>query len=849
MKGHLNRKARGQSTVLIAMMIVVLLGMVGLAVDVGNTYAEQRSTVRATNAASIAAMDVMIRGGSDAGVAQAIRGSFQSNGIQIQDDPNVPLTQGQRRVESVYLDVAGNPIGNCRVGYCLDGIPTGAAYVQVNVNGLVDTYFARVVGTRTLPVNARAFAGRCWPTENTYPIAISSADLDKNGFVPPSDEAQKQFYGLYSDNTLTEPKTQRRIYLKENMSAPGSFSWLAWKGDSSYTNENGLQAMMEKGGNLSKGFQEVTPWPDAKDPAPTKNGVVVYPQYPNQIGATDWIFGNKGLSWSTDLKAALQFHVDNRTKMNLPIVSKVVTVDGVNAFYMQRMGTFYLRGFSQQGGANASLDLVYLGDSSEVACLVTNLEQIVNVPGVPTNSLGPIPNSLGIDGTVWLYPRWKELTQPNQPVAFVFILDVSGSMSWNFDGYGTKSATINKEANSSGGKDYLCENPDNPNPSGLPYTDTCNGGPNDPWRKFSERRIVVARDAIKNFIDRMDDNDTMKIVSFSTDESATNGTKFSEVAPTGDWAIDKAKFRTAADTLGRINSDRGRTSGGTPGANGVAQARNVLETAPNKAPNGKEYKKVVIYLTDGVANQWFPNGGRNDATDICPGYGGDKAQNVAFCQIGITDGGRMRPITAMIDQADQLRADDEKTAVFSVALGPVDATGLNRVASGDDYSYQARSPGDLTRIFNQIYQAIEGPCVASSERAINRILDENKPDLAKFPNLSADVLGYVYLYDQNEQPLPTDKGILPIRQDEKGVLSFSVPPEKGLAPGTYIMKAYVGYKGKDGVSRQYDSIIDQSTLKPLASWSFVLTPSDTLGKVVPLKPVFLDLPPGTNVCN
>ena len=49
-------KTSGQSLPIIALMIVVLVAMVALAVDVGNTYAEQRSTVRASNAAALTGM-------------------------------------------------------------------------------------------------------------------------------------------------------------------------------------------------------------------------------------------------------------------------------------------------------------------------------------------------------------------------------------------------------------------------------------------------------------------------------------------------------------------------------------------------------------------------------------------------------------------------------------------------------------------------------------------------------------------------------------------------------------------------------------------------------------------------
>ena len=82
-------KARGQSIPLIALLIVVLVGAVGLAVDVGNNYAQQRNTVRATNAAALAGMNAMIQGGSDQNIKQVVQQSLRSNSVDgAYDDSN-----------------------------------------------------------------------------------------------------------------------------------------------------------------------------------------------------------------------------------------------------------------------------------------------------------------------------------------------------------------------------------------------------------------------------------------------------------------------------------------------------------------------------------------------------------------------------------------------------------------------------------------------------------------------------------------------------------------------------------------------------------------------------------------
>jgi len=124
--------APGQSIPLIALLIVVLFAMVGLSVDVGNTYATQRATVRATDAAAIAGMTAMIGKSPDAGIAQTIVNSLKSNKINVADYANgVGQTNDNRTLTAQYLKADGNPL--CYVGACGNGNPppSEATYIQV----------------------------------------------------------------------------------------------------------------------------------------------------------------------------------------------------------------------------------------------------------------------------------------------------------------------------------------------------------------------------------------------------------------------------------------------------------------------------------------------------------------------------------------------------------------------------------------------------------------------------------------------------------------------------------------------------------------------------------------------
>src|SRR5262245_28302292 len=152
MKARLvHSKQQGQSIIIIALIIVVLVGMVGLSVDVGNTYAQNRNAVRATNAAALAGMDKLIRGGDDVSIGKVIVASFKSNGITAQINPTIAAQPGERQIQARYLDSNGNWIASCYIGSC-GSVPNNVSYIQINTSGTVDTYFARVLGRPTLPV-------------------------------------------------------------------------------------------------------------------------------------------------------------------------------------------------------------------------------------------------------------------------------------------------------------------------------------------------------------------------------------------------------------------------------------------------------------------------------------------------------------------------------------------------------------------------------------------------------------------------------------------------------------------------------------------------------------------------
>jgi Flp pilus assembly protein TadG len=786
MKTRLVRsKTSGQSLPLIALMIVVLFAMVGLAVDVGNTYAEQRSTVRASNAAALAGMTNLINGGDDASVYKVIVNSLKSNNIRVA--AGAQTQSGERVLSANYLDASGAPLAACpNVGSnCPASALNGVKYIHVNVGGKVDTYFARVVGRPDLPVGADAWASRGACVSGIYPIAIHDTLLGTNGFLNSE--------GPYSD-TYYRNKTTKTIEMHSDASPSGNFLWLRWDQDAGDQERGGLAvataAMLTGPGNIAGGFDEA-PWPTGNNDLnlPKPQG---YPLSPGTLSGGDWVYPNTGVSNRIEIRQQLDWHIANRTVMILPIYDAIAGGGNASSYHISRLGAFLLLGYNLNG--QGFFKFAYLGNGGECATLTA--------PPARTNNVGII-------GQVQFRPREFVVPRDRPPVQYEIILDISGSMSWNFAGQ------VGSRGNAT-----QC--------TGVIYTSPCDGG----WSPSSDRRIVISKNAIKAFIDQMLPNDSMRIVTFSGGPISSPGnqravTQLTKVLPTAGWSSDQAALKSA------VNSISDDTNGLTPSAVGIASGAEVYEAAPDTAPNGQTYRRVSIFLTDGVANI-FRDGSAERYTDGC-------GSEIANCNTGYNESGVARPIQAMIDASDALK---QFAQVYVIALAGVDQTGLSSVASGPNAPFfsSARDAGALQRIFDDIATDVQvGDCVPNGGNTWERTMDDSEVGDVGPPQgpLTYPTVGKVYLKDQHGQALPNGSGVRDIQVDpSSGNMIYRFD---NLAPGTYQMEAFVSYRGSDNVSRLYKLIWNPHTGTQDTSWTFSVNPSNALGTVIPIETLHLDL--------
>jgi hypothetical protein len=199
----------GQSLIIIAAVVLVLLALVALVVDVGNAYAQRRIVQNAVDAAAMAGALKLAEndpeGGSLVGeivVWQTINDYATANGLD--NDKWVAW----------FVDSNGVYAPDT-VDQFMVPVPAWANGVEVEGQLPFGTYFAHLIGFDTMEVNAEAsvfmLRGPC-RTGGLFPIAVNMESFEDEEGGLPDPEVE---YTLWD----TEPN------------APGNFGWIYWEDD------------------------------------------------------------------------------------------------------------------------------------------------------------------------------------------------------------------------------------------------------------------------------------------------------------------------------------------------------------------------------------------------------------------------------------------------------------------------------------------------------------------------------------------------------------------------------------------------------------------------------------------
>nr|MBA2600287.1 Tad domain-containing protein [Actinomycetota bacterium] len=165
-RGHARQDERGQVLAIVAGGMVVIVAMVGLVIDGGHAWGQQRKTQNAADSMALAGTTVvqhewagLTPAKTDADVCAAVDDAAVRNNVEALD--------------AVYTDFKGDPMG---VTVCDGTLPIEAQGVAATANQEFDTFLMGIIGFSELTstANATAVVG---PVASVCPAAAGCAIL------------------------------------------------------------------------------------------------------------------------------------------------------------------------------------------------------------------------------------------------------------------------------------------------------------------------------------------------------------------------------------------------------------------------------------------------------------------------------------------------------------------------------------------------------------------------------------------------------------------------------------------------------------------------------------------------
>jgi hypothetical protein len=240
-EGHVRSRERGQIIALFAIGLLAIIGMVGLIIEGGNIFGQQRIAQNATDSAANAGALV---------IAENLTGVART-GDQVMAAVNaVADANGLQGTAAEYTDGFGEPIG---VPVASGGIPPSARGVRVAGDRTTATTFGRVLGIDALTASADATAvagqasAECVLDEDgcallpvTFPVKVATCDgagnLAGGNWIgaPPPEHAGDNYWPLVDDADLPSatdpdgnPATMAILSLcRAPDGSSGAFGWL-----------------------------------------------------------------------------------------------------------------------------------------------------------------------------------------------------------------------------------------------------------------------------------------------------------------------------------------------------------------------------------------------------------------------------------------------------------------------------------------------------------------------------------------------------------------------------------------------------------------------------------------------
>jgi hypothetical protein len=419
-----------------------------------------------------------------------------------------------------------------------------------------------------------------------------------------------------------------------------------------------------------------------------------------------------------------------------------------------------------------------------------------------------------ISGTLRLRPEQPLISAQTRPRRVIAVLDVSGSMSANFNGQCNNTGVL-----------YQCSN----GPAGYPAVQVTGTGDRHWWIPVEERRIYVAKQAIQRLIGQLNmpgnpsydasrPPDELALVWFNNQQTSSM---------TYGWSTNPLSLTEALLNVSKVDDDPYRSAGGTNIPAGLYRASLLLNASPASVEFAGQlypYDFSVVYMSDGIANQFLDvtkhnlAGGGSDAGTYAAGNACRTTVNLAesaACMTTEVGGlhitkGWDRPFTQAHKVAQELHA---RATVYGMAISPLPSSYHAPIASSPAQfyaipSYSRNAEGDTTLdlAIDQVVAASQlSSCQASVGPWVATIDAAHSPDE---PSLPLESFGSVRIYNAQSELLD----IAQVRLDEQGRLRYAFNDAQ--PPGSYSLRGTLYYKGDDGVTRAYSRFDSGGPLAP-----------------------------------
>ena len=152
-----NTQQDGQSIVIIAILMVILLGFIALAIDGGNVFAKRRTSQNAADASALSATHYIATASmpNETRLIARIHELVELNGIP--DTDEFSGNEINDNVSIIYTDPNGNPISGCNEVPC-GIVPAAARGITTIVRYQFPTMIAGVIGISEATVSSSATA-------------------------------------------------------------------------------------------------------------------------------------------------------------------------------------------------------------------------------------------------------------------------------------------------------------------------------------------------------------------------------------------------------------------------------------------------------------------------------------------------------------------------------------------------------------------------------------------------------------------------------------------------------------------------------------------------------------------